>query len=573
VIFLTPANSDLGSVLDQYTGGAVDFLVKPFEPEILRCKVSLFVDLFVKEQTIRHQAAVLRQQELDAVERQKFRNLTDAMPLCVVVTDNVGRPVYWNENALTYTGIAPDRISSREAFLDTLHPTEREHLAQQWNESIISHRQFELKFRIRGRDGLYRWHLGRGIPQRDDADRITGWILTATDIEIENQAWAHAEAANRIQDEFLATVSHELRNPLNAIIGWVHLLRAGNLDPAKSKRALETIERNVHQQVSLIDEILDLSRIAKGKVRLTLRTVDLIPLIQRALDTIRPAAAAKGVLLAWEGNGPPVCVNGDSERLQQVISNLISNAVKFTPARGRVSITLERDEYATILVARDTGRDSAEFLPFVFDMFRQADSSITRDHHGEDLRLAIARKLVELHGGRISARNEGMGRGAAFSVSLPSASFAGQGAAAAWLQVSQARPGALQGMRILVVEDQADSRDALGEHLRTLGADTTTAKSTQEALAAIGREVPDVLITDAAMPGQDGFSLMRSLNQQAKKQSHRFVSIALTGVSDPQHAQRALQAGFDICMVKPLDLSNLVANILRRIPSGPPSSS
>jgi len=206
----------------------------------------------------------------------------------------------------------------------------------------------------------------------------------------------------------------------------VHLLHAGNLDPVMSKRALATIERNVNLQVSLIDQILDLSRIAKGKAHLTLCTVDLIPLIESALDAMRPAAEAKGLLLTGEWSGPPVCVNGDSERLQQVISNLVSNAVKFTPPSGRVSITLERAEYEATLVVSDTGQGiGSEFLPFVFDMLRQADSaitadsSITKDHHGLGLGLTIARKLVELHHGHISAHSEGPGKGATFSVSLP----------------------------------------------------------------------------------------------------------------------------------------------------------
>jgi PAS domain S-box-containing protein len=422
VIFLTAADSDTASILNGYATGAVDFLVKPVEPEILRYKVSVFVDLFLKEQKIRHQAAALHQdrEELERRNDLRFRKLTDAMPLCVVVTDNVGRPVYWNESALSYTGTARDRIASRDALLDVLHPEDREHLTLQWDESITNHRQFEVKFRIRGRDGRYRWHLGRGIPQRDDAEKMTGWILTATDIEIENQALTHAEATNQIKDEFLATVSHELRNPLNAIIGWVHLLHAGNLDPAMSKRALAAIERNVQLQVSLIDEILDLSRIANGKVHLTLRAIDLVPLIESVLDAMRPAAETKGLLFTWEWSGPPVCVNGDCERLQQMISNLVSNAVKFTPPSGRVSITLERGKHEATLVVSDTGKGiSAELLPFVFDMFRQADSSITRDHHGLGLGLAIARKLVELHRGRISVQSEGTGKGAAFSVSLP----------------------------------------------------------------------------------------------------------------------------------------------------------
>ena len=533
----------------------------------------MFVDLFLKERTIRQQAAVLHQREREALERKsdlRFRKLTDAMPLCVVVTDDVGHPVYWNDSALAYTGIAPDRINSQDTLLEVLHPSDREHLVRQWNESIASHRQFEVKFRIRGRDGLYRWHLGRGIPQREDAEGITGWILTATDIETENQALTHSEAANRMKDEFLATVSHELRNPLNAIMGWVNLLHTGNLDAAGSKRALETIERNVHLQVSLIDEILDLSRIAKGKVHLTLGIVDLVRLIESALDAIRPAAEAKSLRFAWESNGRPVCVNGDSERLQQVISNLISNAVKFTPSGGLVSITLERGEREAVLIVSDTGKGiSAEFLPFVFDMFRQADSSITRDHYGLGLGLAIARKLIELHGGRIEAASKGLGKGATLTVSLPLQTVPAGSERQHGSQVSETQPRALAGIRILLVEDHSDSREALAELLRRLGADITTAESAREALAAVDREVPDVLISDIAMPGQDGFSLMLSLNQDAAKRPRTMVSIALTGLSDPQHARRAREAGFEICMVKPLDLNDLVANILRRVSRAP----
>jgi PAS domain S-box-containing protein len=563
VIFLTAADSDTTAIMDGYARGAADFLVRPFEPEILRCKVAVFVDLYLKELTIKYQAAALRQQERAALERKsdlRFRKLMDAMPLCVVVTDSQGRPVYWNESALAYTGVALDSAANRDALLNTIHPTDREQLAQQWREPVGNHhRSFELKFRIRGRDGLYRWHLGRGIPQREDAEGMTGWILTATDIETENQALIQAEAANRIKDEFLATVSHELRNPLNAIVGWVNLLQSGNLDPAGSKRALETIERNVHLQVSLIDEILDLSRIARGKVHLTLRSVDLIPLIESALDVIRPAAKTKNLQVEWESSGPPLYINGDSERLQQVISNLVSNAVKFTPAGGRIRIGLEPGPREVTLSVSDSGKGiAAEFLPFVFDMFRQGDSSTTREHYGLGLGLAIARKLVELHGGRITADSEGVDKGATFSVTLPLQTLQAGPEQKDGSQLSSTPPLKLEGIRILVVEDHNDSREALAELLRRLGAQITTAESTREGLAAIGREVPDVLISDIAMPEQDGFALMRSLKLHSAKQAGKIVSIALTGLSDPQHARRALQEGFDICLVKPLNLGHLI---------------
>jgi signal transduction histidine kinase len=392
--------------------------------------------------------------------RPRMAELNEAL-----VTDSQGHAVYWNERALTYTGIALDGMTSRFALLDSVHSTDREHLD--------------------------RWRLGRGIPQRDDTEAVTGWILTATDIEVENQALLQAEGANRIKDEFLATVSHELRNPLNAIVGWVNLLQSGSLDAAGSKRALETIERNVHLQVSLIDEILDLSRIAKGKVHLTLRQINLIPLVESALDVIRPRAEAKNLQVEWQWNGPPLRVNGDSERLQQVISNLMSNAVKFTPAGGRVRVSLEPGVREVTLTVSDTGKGIAtEFLPFVFDMFRQADSSTTRGHDGLGLGLAIARKLVELHRGRIRAESEGVDKGATFSVTLPLQTVQARPEQQGGSEISTAQAGTLEGSRILVVEDHSDSREALAELLRRLGAVTVTAESAQEALTAIGRQVP-----------------------------------------------------------------------------------
>jgi CheY-like chemotaxis protein len=294
----------------------------------------------------------------------------------------------------------------------------------------------------------------------------------------------------------------------------------------------------------------------------------LVPLIEGALDVTRPAAEAKNLQVEWAWSGPPLCINGDSERLQQVISNLVSNAVKFTPEGGRVRLNLERGARDVTLTVSDTGKGiGAEFLPFVFDMFRQADSSTTREHYGLGLGLAIARKLVELHGGSIRAESDGVDKGATFSVTFPLQTLQAGPDQQRGSHASSLLPPTLQGVRILVVEDHNDSREALAELLRRLGAKTTTAQSAEDGLAAIEREVPDVLISDIAMPGQDGFALMRSLSQHPAKQAGRIVSIALTGLSDPHHSRRALGEGFDTCMVKPLDLSRLVeyvASAVRR---------
>lgn len=567
VIFLTAADTHPTQISQGYARGAVDFLMKPFEPEILRSKVSVFVDLYLKEQLIKRQSESLRQREIEALEHRsesRFRRLMDAAPLCVILADSEGRPVYWNRGALDYTGITPNREDARAAMLDAIHPDERGSFADEWDAAIGRKRSFELKFRIRrGIDGSYRWHLGRGIPHTDESGRALEWILTATDIDAESQALAQAEAANRIKDEFLATVSHELRNPLNAIIGWVHLLR-GELDPAKQRRALETIERNVQLQVALIDEILDLSRITRNKVHLAFRSIDLGATVESSLTAIRPTAEAGKVTLEWRRPQAPVPIKGDPERMQQIISNLVSNAVKFTPRGGRVTIALTAEDGRANLRVSDTGIGiSAEFLPFVFDPFRQADSGTTRQHSGLGLGLAITKKLLELHAGAITAESAGPGQGSKFSISLPLLENE-EAATDIVSHTTESRPRALTGISILIVDDDADSREILAEILGGYGAQASTAGSSQEALAQVARSAPDVLISDIAMPGEDGFALVRALSRHMAARNHRILPIALTGLSGPQHRQQALEAGFALCMNKPLDPIKLVDYIASR---------
>ena len=564
VIFLTAADADKDTIRYAYAHGAADFLVRPFEDEVLRSKVAFFVDLHLKEQKITEQAATMREQERHALERSsnlRFGELMDAMPLCVVVTDRERRPVYWNESSLTYIGTVAEGANSADALLNVVHPQDRAELLHRWDMAMAERHRFELKFRIRGRDGLFRSHLGRGIPQRDEQGVVTGWILTATDIEAENQALLKAETANRAKDEFLATVSHELRNPLNAIVGWVHLLRTGNLDKERAQHALQTIERNVHLQVSLIDEILDLSRIARGKIHLSCRVVDLVSLIDGALDVIRPAAEAKELRVDWNWDGPPLRINGDSERLQQVISNLLSNAVKFTPPGGMIRVGLERRYRHAVLTVKDTGKGiRPEFLPFIFETFRQADSTTTREDYGLGLGLSIARKLVELHGGHINAESDGVDCGATFSVTLPIDPAIGK--AEQQPKTPLAGDHALEGVRVLIIEDHGDSRDAVAELLQGLGAIASTAQSVRQAIELMsGSESPDVIISDLAMPGEDGFTLIRWLHARSSGRTARILTIALTGLSDPQHSNRALQEGFDTCMVKPLEVGRLVEYI------------
>ena len=287
IIFLTAVPIGNADVASGYARGAVDFLLKPFDPEILRSKVSVFVDLHQKEQMIKRQSALLRQREREAFERRselRFRSLMDALPQCVWVARADLTFYYWNQRAVDYIGIQASMAVSAERLFEFVHPDDLPALKAEWDLATANQHPAEIQTRLRRHsNGEYRWFLMRGVPQLDESENVTGWIVAATDIDTEHHALQEAEAASRMKEEFLATVSHELRNPLNAIVGWVHLLRSEKLDLAKSSKALETIERNVHLQTALIDDILDVSRIMQGKINLTFRPVPMSAVIELPL--------------------------------------------------------------------------------------------------------------------------------------------------------------------------------------------------------------------------------------------------------------------------------------------------
>ncbi|MEN3331003.1 MAG: hypothetical protein V7641_368 [Blastocatellia bacterium] len=395
----------------------------------------------------------------------------------------------------------------------------------------------------------------------------------------EQAARAEAETANRAKDEFLATVSHELRTPLNAILGWARMLRAGQLDEATTARAFETIERNAKAQAQLIADLLDVSRIASGKLRLDVRSVDLVSLIEAALDSVQPAADAKGIRLQAVLDPRAGPVSGDSDRLQQVVWNLLSNAIKFTPKEGRVQVRLERINSHIEITVSDTGKGiNRDFMPYVFDRFRQADGTLTRAYGGLGLGLAIVRHLVELHGGMVHAYSAGEGRGAAFTVRLPlmivrdSQRFP--------IEVLKRRhptagdeapfecPPALKGLRVLVVDDEVDVPRLLTAVLSLCGAEVTAVASVAEALAAIQQMQPDVMLSDIEMPHEDGYSLIRILRASEAERGGRVPAIALTAHARMEDRLRALSAGYDAHVAKPVEPAELVtviASIVRRI--------
>jgi signal transduction histidine kinase/ActR/RegA family two-component response regulator len=386
----------------------------------------------------------------------------------------------------------------------------------------------------------------------------------------EQAARLHAESNNRLKDEFLATISHELRTPLTAIIGWTQLLRRGIPDNKVAERALEVIERNGHAQLHLIEDLLDVSRIISGKLLLDVRAVDPASVIVAALDAVRPAAEAKGIELRAALDPAAGSVAGDAERLQQVVWNLVNNAVKFTPAGGRVEVRLARAGAGIEIAVADTGAGIAPaFLPHVFDRFRQADAATTRAHGGLGLGLAIVRQLVELHGGTVAVDSEGEGRGATFTVTLPHApatTATVQPAAittqrdAQQVNAPDDTPDrvALDGVRVLVVDDEADARELFARTLSESGAKVLTAASTTEALAIIERERPDVMLADIGMPGEDGYALIAKVRALAPERGGRTPAAALTAYARAEDRMRALRAGFQTHLTKPVKSSELL---------------
>jgi PAS domain S-box-containing protein len=382
-----------------------------------------------------------------------------------------------------------------------------------------------------------------------------------------------AEKANRAKDEFLATLSHELRTPLTPILGWTVMLRSGNLDQAGILRGLEVIERNVRVQTQLIEDLLDVSRIVTGKLRVEVRPIELVPVIEAGLEAVRPSADAKDIQVVVDLEPRDARVLGDPDRLQQVVWNLASNAVKFTPRGGRVNVALRQTDSHVVLTVTDTGKGiPADFLPHVFERFRQADSTSTRKYGGLGLGLAIVRHLVELHGGTVSAESAGPDQGAVFTVRLPLLEAArppaerGAGSAAA---PEAGAPVTLDGVRVLLVDDETDSREFLSMSLRECGAHVTALGSAEEAVKALQTHRPDVLVSDIGLPGEDGYALIRRVRALGAERGGQVPAAALTAYAKGEDTTRALSAGYQVHLPKPVEPAELaaaVATLVGRVP-------
>ena len=398
------------------------------------------------------------------------------------------------------------------------------------------------------------------LAARVDAHARRAWAR-ADALGAESSARVDAEASNRAKDEFIAMISHELRTPLGAILIWAQLLKSDALDATAVARAVGMIERSTKTLAQLIDDLLDASRIIAGKLTFETRPLELRPVVEAALDAAAPAAQAKEIALERVLSGPLPAVSGDPGRLQQVVSNLLANAIKFTTSGGRIEVRLERSGPTVKITVTDSGSGiSPEFLPYIFERFRQADTTMTRKQKGLGLGLAIARQIVQLHGGAIEAASAGEGRGSTFVVTLPLLVGAHEPEAPR-SQEQPSHPATLHGVTVLVVDDEEDAREAMAVLLGQAGARVVSVGGAADALEALDRERPDVLLSDIAMPGEDGYALIRRVRARDADHSGRIPAAALTAYATLEDRAKAIRAGYDEHIPKPVDPTRLIAAV------------
>jgi PAS domain S-box-containing protein len=514
---------------------------------------------------------------------ERFRLLLENVKdYAIFFLDPEARIVGWGAGAEEILGYQEAEILGKSgSIIFTPEDRERGDDHKELTKAVTEGRAENERWHVR-KDGSRFWGSGIVTALRDESGQLQGLTKIMRDLTSrklaedersqllasEQEARAQAESANRMKDEFLATLSHELRSPLNAMLGWTSLLRTRKFDAATTARAIETIERNARAQAQLIEDLLDVSRIIRGQLRLKVRSTELVPVIESAIDTIRPAADAKSIQLQSLIDPTAGSVLGDPDRLQQVVWNLLTNAIKFTPKGGSVQVCLQHNNSQVEIIVSDTGQGiKADFLPYVFDRFRQADNSVSRSYSGLGLGLAIVRHLVELHGGNVRVESPGEAQGSTFIVSLP--------LMAVRLPVSDAQNLAsplggevpfscgtgLNGLRILVVDDDADTREILVKILETCGAEVMAVGSAPEAIAALEELKPDVLVSDIGLPQQDGYALIRSVRLLETEQG-KIPAVALTAYARGEDREAALSAGFQSHLAKPVEPSELVAVVV-----------
>ncbi|BBD64801.1 multi-sensor hybrid histidine kinase [Nostoc commune NIES-4072] len=513
---------------------------------------------------------------------ERYRCLAELIPQLVWTANAEGALLDVNQRWLEFTGLTLEQAHTI-GWKEVVHPEDIIILAQHWSKAAQQGTSYQAEGRMRRADGVYRWHLHQAIGQKDKQGQVVKWFGSATDIEAQKQlegerdrlfqleqaARAEAERANRIKDEFLAVLSHELRSPLNPILGWTKLLQSRKFNETRTLEALAIIERNVKLQTQLIDDLLDIAKILRGKLSIDASPVNLASVIECAIDTVSTAAIAKSILLhPVLPNIGQVC--GDSNRLQQIVWNLLSNAIKFTPKGGRVEIQLKQVNDQAQIIVSDTGKGiSPDFLPYIFESFRQEDISITRKYGGLGLGLAIVRQLVEAHGGTIAADSPGVGFGATFTVHLPLLNVESE-----IKQIDELSQQTLEltGIRVLTVDDDPDARELLTVLLTEYGAQVLTVSSAAEVLANLESFQPDVLISDIGMPEVDGYCLMQQIRTLTPEKGGHILAIALTAYARVDDYQQAITSGYQRHLTKPFNPQELVQAVVALAHSKPSPS-
>jgi PAS domain S-box-containing protein len=528
--------------------------------------------------------------------QQRFRLLVENIKdYAIFMIDTDGRVASWNSGAQHTLGYSSEEILGQPAscFFVPEGPGD-DVLAREMKEAQATGRAASTGWRAR-KSGEHLYVEGVLSAVRDDEGRLLGYAKLMKDVtdkrrietereqllQSERAARGEAERTSRMKDEFLATLGHELRTPLNAILGWSQVLRRVGGGNAQLGEGLKVIERNARAQAQIIEDLLDMSSIISGKARLDLRGVDVASVLEASVNAVRPAAEAKGIELTLALD-PTDAVRADPNRLQQVFWNLLTNAVKFTPKAGRVSVALERVNSHLKVSVVDTGEGiEPAFLPYVFERFRQADASASRRHGGLGLGLSIAKQLVELHGGSIYASSNGRGTGSTFTVELPAMGLDVEAAGRSGLrhqpshstaeQLDAYAPAAkLSGVHVLVVDDEPDARTLIERLLEDCEATVTTAGSASEAFEQVARRAPDLLLSDIGMPTEDGYSLMRRIRSLSGDAS-RIPAIALTAYARAEDRAKALQAGYQMHLSKPVEpvkLIEMVASLVKPDASG-----
>ncbi len=568
-----------------YGCGAVDYVPVPVVPELLRAKVGVFADLFRKTEQLSRLNAELERRVAErtaALEgsmselrtsEAKFRRTFECNMIPMAVWTAEGKIVEANDAFLSLIGRGHEELESGLIQWAELSPTQEATTdGQFWREFTELGVGTPFERVILDREGRpipilfggasFGDRLGRGIFfALDLTDRKRAEEERARLLESERVARSTAEAANRLKDEFLAMLSHELRTPISAVLGWVQLMRRGTLDAEGTQEGLRVIERGVRAQVRLIDELLDVNRISSGKFRINHEAIELKGVLRAAIETIQPQAVEKEIAIRESFDSDSINLVGDATRLQQVFWNLLTNAIKYTPRAGSIMVDVECGRDTARVVVRDTGQGiDAHSLPHIFEPFRQGDSSITRRHDGLGLGLAIAKHIVEMHNGTIVAESNGNGTGASFTLMFPLCAPPVPAIAGSDPIEPADLAMRLSGIRVLVIDDDASTRDIVSRTLVDSGADAHPVGSADEAFEAIASWRPDVVVCDIGMPLKDGYTFIRELRASGGTAAD-LRAMALTAYTRPEDRARALSAGFDMHLAKPVNPQHLIVAV------------